>query len=91
MGGRGCHKKAERTDGWEQTELLCAWPEQGRFEAIRPFVLFRDSVGDRTHYRRVSRFEAEGWRASSTRRRLAGAGGCHRRCGGSARTGQGLG
>jgi hypothetical protein len=31
---------AKPTHEWEQIELLCAWPEQRRYEEIRPLVLF---------------------------------------------------
>jgi hypothetical protein len=69
MGGRGRLRRVDHTVGWEQIELLCAWPEQARYESIRPLVLFGDSVvkraketrvAERTLYRRVSSFEAEG-------------------------------
>ena len=32
--------RAEPTDDWEQLELLSRWPEQVRYELIRPIVLF---------------------------------------------------
>ena len=49
--------------------MLCAWPEQARYETIRPLVLFGDSVvkraketrvAERALYRRGSSFEAKG-------------------------------
>jgi hypothetical protein len=33
-------RRVEPTDGWEQIELLCGWPEQRDYELIRPLVLF---------------------------------------------------
>ncbi len=69
MGGTRRRRRVEPTDRWEQIELLCAWPEQARYEAIRPLVLFGEPVPDRagetgtserTLYRRVDRFGAEG-------------------------------
>jgi putative transposase len=67
MGKRRRH--VEPTDDWEQLELLCRWPEQVRYEEIRPLVLFGSSVterakeisvAERTLFRRVGRFEIEG-------------------------------
>ena len=62
--------RVQPTDGWEQLELLCAWPEQARYELIRPMVLFGVSaaersrqtgaVSERTLYRRTERFDDEG-------------------------------
>lgn len=62
--------RVEPPDDWEQLELLCAWPEQARYELIRPLVLFGVSaaersrqtgaVSERTLYRRTERFDAEG-------------------------------
>ena len=69
MGGRRRRRRVEPTDDWEQLELLCRWPEQVRYEEIRPLVLFGGSVAqraeetgtsERTLYRRVDRFDAEG-------------------------------
>jgi len=69
MGGRRRRNRVEHTDGWEQIELLCGWPERRYYELIRPLVLFggplaeraqETHVAERTLYRRVSRFEAEG-------------------------------
>jgi putative transposase len=63
-------RRVEATDDWEQLELLCAWPEQARYELIRPMVLFGVSAAERfrqtgaaserTLYRRTERFDAEG-------------------------------
>ena len=61
--------RAEPTHEWEQIELLCAWPEQRRYEEIRPLVLFDVPVSGRseeislspsTLYRRLNAFESEG-------------------------------
>jgi hypothetical protein len=61
--------RAEPTHEWEQIELLCAWPEQRRYEQIRPLVLFDVPVSGRseeiglspsTLYRRLNAFESEG-------------------------------
>jgi putative transposase len=69
MSGRRRRRRVEPTDDWEQLELLCKWPEQVRYEEIRPLVLFGSPVGERaertgaserTLYRRVDRFEVEG-------------------------------
>jgi transposase len=62
-------RRVEPTDDWEQLELLCRWPEQLAYEEVRPLVLFGLSVperaeqtgsSERTLYRRIARFEAEG-------------------------------
>ncbi len=70
MSGRRRGRRAESTDDWEQLKLLAAWPEQARYELIRPIVLFEHSparraretgeASERTLYRRAARFEAEG-------------------------------
>ena len=69
MCGRRRRNRVEHADGWEQIELLCGWPEQRDYELIRPLVLFGDPVAvraedaatsERTLYRRISTFEAEG-------------------------------
>jgi putative transposase len=61
--------RARPTHEWEQIELLCAWPEQRRYEQIRPLVLFDEPVSERseevslspsTLYRRLDAFESEG-------------------------------
>ena len=49
-GRRRC--RVEPTDDWEQLQLLCKWPEQVRYEET--------GTSERTLYRRVDRFEAEG-------------------------------
>ena len=68
MSGRR-HRKAEHTENWERLLPLFEWPEQESYETIRPLVLFGDSVAERsrevgaserTLYRKVDRFEAEG-------------------------------
>ena len=63
-------RRVEPTDDWQQLELLCAWPEQARYELIRPMALFGISAAERsrqtgaaserTLYRRTERFDAEG-------------------------------
>lgn len=63
-------RRVEPTDDWDQLELLCAWPEQARYELIRPIVLFdvppaerareTGAASGRTLYRRTERFEEEG-------------------------------
>ena len=77
-GRRKRRRRVEPTDVWKQLKLLFGWPEQVRYEELRPLVLFGSSVAERaieieaaqrTLYRRMDRFEAEGWRVSSTRRR----------------------
>jgi putative transposase len=69
MGGRRRRRRVEPTDDWEQLALLCGWPEQVAYEEIRPLTLFGDSVAERarqtgtperTLYRKLDRFEAEG-------------------------------
>lgn len=65
-------KKVERTEDWEQLELLCMWEEQREYERFRPLVLFGESVperavetsiSERTLYRRISGFEENGMRS----------------------------
>jgi putative transposase len=62
-------RRVEPTDEWEQLRLLCGWPEQLAYKEIRPLVLFGLPVAERaeetgsserTLYRRISRFEADG-------------------------------
>jgi hypothetical protein len=57
------------THEWDLLVPLFEWPEQKRYEAIRPLVLFDVSVAERaqevglsqsTLYRRLGGFEAEG-------------------------------
>lgn len=62
-------KRFEPTDDWEQLELLCAWPEQVRYELIRPMALFGASAAERsrqtgaaserTLYRRMEHSESD--------------------------------
>jgi len=68
MSGRR-RRKAQHTEEWERLLPLFEWPEQERYETIRPLVLFGDSVAERaqevgtserTLYRRVDHFRAEG-------------------------------
>src|SRR5215203_2041252 len=67
--GQNRRGRAQPTHEWEQIELLCAWPEQRRYEQIRPLVLFDVPVSERseevglspsTLYRRLDAFESEG-------------------------------
>jgi len=63
-------RRVEPTDDWEQLLLLTRWPEQVRYELIRPVVLFGESAAERareteaaserTLRRKIGRFEAEG-------------------------------
>jgi hypothetical protein len=48
MGRNGRRLRVNPTDGWEQIELLCGWPEQWDYELIHPLVLFDASVPERT-------------------------------------------
>ena len=68
MAGRR-RQRVEHTEDWEQLRLLVKWPEQERYEEIRPLVLFGDSVFERTEetrtsertlYRRAESFERDG-------------------------------
>lgn len=68
MGSRR-RRKVEHTDDWQELLSLFDWPEQEAYEELRPLVLFGDSVAERsgvtgtperTMYRRMERFEAEG-------------------------------
>ncbi|MCA1837519.1 MAG: helix-turn-helix domain-containing protein, partial [Actinobacteria bacterium] len=84
MSERRRKRRLEPTHNWELLVPLFEWPEQQNYEAIRPLVLFGESVGERaeqtglserTLYRRVNRFEAEGMESlfetgSAKRRRL---------------------
>jgi putative transposase len=67
--GRRRRRRVDRTDDWEQLELLCAWDEQREYERIRPLVLFGEPVperaaqtgtSERTLYRRIAAFEGDG-------------------------------
>ena len=70
MTSRPRRRRVEPTDGWEQIELLCGWPEQRDYELIRPLVLFGAPAdkrsqetgvsSGRTLRRRAARFDAEG-------------------------------
>ena len=62
-------RRVEPTDEWEDLLPLFEWPEQERYEELRPLVLFGSSaaerarevgVPERTLYRRLDRFDAEG-------------------------------
>jgi hypothetical protein len=59
----------EHTEGWEQVKQLCLWPEQRRYELLRPVVLYGDTpaeraaqngANERTLRRQADQFEAEG-------------------------------
>ncbi len=65
-------RRVEQTDEWDLLVPLFAWPEQENYEAIRPLVLFGEpvaeragqtGVSERTLYRRLERFDAEGMRS----------------------------
>lgn len=67
--GKNRRRRVEPTDNWEQLKPLCEWPEQVSYEEIRPLILFGSSVAQRaeetataqrTLYRKVNRFQAEG-------------------------------
>jgi transposase len=67
-GRRKRRRRVEPTDDWKQLKLLFGWPEQVRYEELRPLVLFGSSVAERaieieaaerTLYRRMDRFETE--------------------------------
>ena len=67
--GKKKRERVEHTDDWEELLPLFKWPEQERYEEIRPLVLFGDPVAERaeevgasqrTLYRKLERFEAEG-------------------------------
>lgn len=64
-------ERREPTDDWDQLVLLFEWSEQREYEEFRPLVLFGGSVAERsretgtperTLYRKVERFEEEGFR-----------------------------
>ena len=59
----------EPTDDWEQLQFQLDWPEQTRYELIRPVVVFgappverakQTGVSARTIYRKVNRFDELG-------------------------------
>ncbi len=67
--GRPKRRRVDRTDDWEQLELLCVWDEQREYERLRPLVLFGEpvseraaetGVSERTLYRRIAGFEEAG-------------------------------
>jgi hypothetical protein len=60
MHEKGCRRRVELTDEWEQIELLCDWPEQSGYELIRPLVLFGSPASERTMQRRAARFYTQG-------------------------------
>jgi transposase len=70
--GRSKRKGVEPTHEWEHLVPLFEWPEQKRYEQIRPLVLFDVSVAERatevgtsvsTLYRKLDRFAEEGMEA----------------------------
>ena len=70
--GRSKRGGVEPTHEWELLLPLFEWPEQERYEQIRPLVLFDASVAERaaevgtsasTLYRRLDRFAEEGMEA----------------------------
>jgi hypothetical protein len=77
--GRSKRGGAKPTHEWQLLLPLFGWPEQERYEEIRPLVLFDVSVAERsrevgtsasTLYRRLDRFaEEKAWSPSSTPRR----------------------
>ena len=67
--GASKHRKIEPTHEWQLLLPLFGWPEQERYEQIRPLMLFDVSVTERaaevgtstsTLYRRLDRFAEEG-------------------------------
>ena len=67
--GASKRKGVQPTHEWDLLVPLFEWPEQERYEEIRPLVLFDVPVAERaeevglsvsTLYRRLGRFEAEG-------------------------------
>lgn len=69
MGRHRRRRRVERTDDWEQLELLCVWEEQIEYERIRPLVLFGDPVPERSAqsgtservlYRKIAAFREKG-------------------------------
>src|SRR5215218_5267560 len=83
MGTNG-RQRVQPTHEWELLLPLFEWPEQARYEEIRPLVLFDVPVAERaaevglsesTLYRRVDRFAEEGMESlfdapTAKRRRL---------------------
>lgn len=59
----------EHTEAWDQIKQLCLWPEQRRYELLRPVVLYGDTpaeraaqtgTNERTLRRQADQFETEG-------------------------------
>lgn len=66
------------TEEWSQITQLCLWPEQRKYELLRPLVLYGDLPADRARETGVSerrlreqadQFDAEGSSAFSARRK----------------------
>jgi putative transposase len=62
------------TDVWQQLKQYCRWPEQRRYELLRPIVLFGDlsteraqqtEANERTLRRQADQFDREGMRSLS--------------------------
>ncbi len=84
MGTSRRQRTTQPTHEWEVLVPLFEWPEQERYEQIRPLVLFDVAVAERaaevgtsasTLYRRVDRFSKEGMESlfdtpTATRHRL---------------------
>jgi hypothetical protein len=82
--GASKRRRIEPTHEWQLLLPLFEWPEQERYEQIRPLVLFDASVAERaaevgtstsTLYRRLDRFAEEGMESlfdapAAKRRRL---------------------
>jgi putative transposase len=82
--GASKRRRIEPTHEWQLLQPLFEWPEQERYEQIRPLVLFDASVAERaaevgtstsTLYRRLDRFAEEGMESlfdapAAKRRRL---------------------
>lgn len=82
--GASKRQRIEPTHEWQLLLPLFEWPEQERYEEIRPLVLFDASVAERaaevgtstsTLYRRLDRFAEEGMESlfdapAAKRRRL---------------------
>ena len=56
MSTRRCRKRrrVEPTHDWKRLVPLFEWPEQESYEAIRPLVLFGESVAERAEQTPVS-------------------------------------
>jgi hypothetical protein len=66
---RHTRPRREPTDEWEQVQLFVSWPEQERYELLRPIVLFGQTseeraratgVSERTLDRKADRFDGAG-------------------------------